>query len=34
LVWLPIIVDKGIFSKEEFWEMVGVVNREVKRRRG
>jgi len=27
-----LLVEKGLFSKEEFFEMVRVVNRELKRR--
>jgi site-specific recombinase len=26
-----LLVEKGIFSKEEFWEMVRVVDRETKK---
>jgi len=26
--------ERGIFTKEEFWEMVGVVNGEMKRKNG
>jgi hypothetical protein len=29
-----LLVEKGIFTKEEFLEMVKVVNQEMKRRRG
>jgi len=29
-----LLVEKGIFTKEEFWEMVRVVDREIKRKRG
>ncbi len=29
-----LLVEKGIFTKEEFLEMVKVVNREMKRKRG
>ena len=28
-----LLVEKGIFSKEEFWEMVKVVNQEIKTKR-
>jgi hypothetical protein len=28
------LVEKGIFSKEEFLEIVGVVNWKIKRRKG
>ena len=28
-----LLVDRGMFAKEEFWEMVKVVDPEVKRRR-
>ena len=28
-----LLVDRGIFTKEEFWEMVKVVDPEMKRRR-
>jgi len=28
-----LLMEKGIFSKEEFWEMVRVVDREMKRKR-
>jgi hypothetical protein len=28
-----LLVDKGIFTREEFWEMVKVVDQEVKRKR-
>jgi site-specific recombinase len=28
-----LLIEKGIFSKEEFWEMVRVVDREMKRNR-
>jgi site-specific recombinase len=28
-----LLVEKGIFSKEEFWEMVRVVNQEMKRKK-
>jgi site-specific recombinase len=28
-----LLIEKGIFSKEEFWEMVRVVDREMKRKR-
>jgi uncharacterized protein YqgQ len=28
-----LLVEKGIFTKEEFWEMVRVVNREMKRKK-
>jgi uncharacterized protein YqgQ len=27
-----LLMEKGIFSKEEFWEMVRVVDREMKRK--
>jgi hypothetical protein len=27
-----LLVEKGIFTKEEFWEMVSVVDREMKRK--
>jgi uncharacterized protein YqgQ len=29
-----LLVEKGIFTKEEFLEMVKVVDREMKRKRG
>jgi len=28
-----LLVEKGIFSKEEFWEIVRVVNQEMKRKK-
>jgi hypothetical protein len=28
-----LLVEKGIFTKEEFWEIVRVVDREMKRKR-
>jgi hypothetical protein len=28
-----LLVEKGIFTKKEFWEMVGVVEGETKRRK-
>jgi hypothetical protein len=28
-----LLVEKEIFSKEEFWEMVRVVNQEMKRKK-
>jgi site-specific recombinase len=28
---IRLLVEKGIFSKDEFWEMVRVVDREMKR---
>jgi uncharacterized protein YqgQ len=30
---LRLLIEKGIFSKEEFLEMVGVVDREMKRKK-
>jgi hypothetical protein len=27
-----LLIEKGIFTKEEFWEMVKVVDREMKRK--
>jgi hypothetical protein len=30
---IRLLVEKGIFSKDEFWEMVRVVDREMKRKR-
>ena len=29
---IRLLVEKGVFSKEEFWEMVEVVDRERKRK--
>ncbi len=28
-----LLVEKGIFTEEEFWEMVGKVDREMKRKK-
>ena len=28
-----LLVEKGIFTKEEFWEMVRVVDRKMKKKR-
>ena len=28
-----LLIEKGIFTKEEFWEMVRVVDREMNRKR-
>jgi hypothetical protein len=28
-----LLIEKGIFSKEEFWETVRVVDKEMKRKR-
>jgi hypothetical protein len=25
-----LLIEKGIFTKEEFWEMVGMVDKEMK----
>jgi uncharacterized protein YqgQ len=31
---IRLLIEKGLFTKEEFLEMVTVVNREMKKRRG
>jgi uncharacterized protein YqgQ len=31
---IRLLIEKGIFTKEEFLEMVKVVNREMKREKG
>jgi len=28
-----LLVENGIFTKEDFWEVVGVVNQEIKTKR-
>jgi hypothetical protein len=29
-----LLVEKGVFTKEEFWEMLKVVDRGMKKKRG
>jgi len=31
---IRLLVEKGIFTKEEFWEMVRAINQEMKRNKG